>query len=773
MAKFNWVDITCEDVIKAIERFLKFNPEYPKPRSTFLVYDGKKLPAKHIRGMAYKEHYGIEISKADFSGGLETVKFFERLGFQVDYSKSSIEKTEKIPVKVVPKQNGKVIVEKPVVKKIIETPIVNEKNAKAISEKIVIPSKGVIEQKNALQLILNRMFEGDIVCEKTYSWLKTPEEISGPYKRLYDSLAAYRGDTSFAKKNVKLRCDFVCESQKLIIEYDERQHFSEARRVSLEAYRDIEVLFDRELWIKACKDVEAKDNVPTNRDEVRAYYDSTRDITCNKNGYKLVRIMHGQIDFEADGAYDKLQKLLSKVFNLDRKNINKSKVEKVEHPKAEFIKVAMYLQTEEFKNKKSFEKVLPVMKNSDVDIIVFPEYCYVPEITDIIKLDIALAEDQKKIYDFCLKLSERIGKAVIISTHDKYDTIFSVFANASPLEGETNVSLYIKHTMCGSSCLDYQNYPDLAADFFNPIVYKGYLIGMTICYDCNHALFSRLYGMYGIDLIINSTGGNVIYNKWFKYNKVRAIENNCYNLVTMGGDGHITNGSNYVFGFNKNGGQLLPTNLCGDSSKHNVPGGLYVYEVREDSGNSECDESNQYETENKKWQFKYQVGQYEAFLKTASRITDSIYHKRIDGSNVFLLLVEGEDILKPEIVQKLLYAKELKKYAKRKYIIINKFDVIDETLYRKKLSIVLKVRSMENFCAVILVSNNINQCFQCGKNRTAQVVKAIDGYWGIDLERTSGPDAIWRNKQGMRASWRKNYEWLVENAENLYDVGAL
>lgn len=63
----------------------------------------------------------------------------------------------------------------------------------------------------------------------------------------------------------------------------------------------------------------------------------------------------------------------------------------------------------------------------------------------------------------------------------------------------------------------------------------------------------------------------------------------------------------------------------------------------------------------------------------------------------------------------------------------------------------------------------VYKCYQCGKNRTAQVVKANDGFWGIDLERTSGPEAIWKNKQGMRASWRTNYEWLVENAETLYN----
>lgn len=775
MAKFNWIDITKEDVLRAIEKFLAYNPEYPEPRSTFLMYEGKKLPAKHIRGMAYTEHYGVEISKADFGGGQETVRFFERLGFEVAYSKVNGDVEVKTTEKEIQK-SVKQVVEEPIL--IVEkekepTLIKTEQEATSdTSEKISIPSKAVIEQKNALQLILNKMFDGDIVCEKTYPWLKTPTGIVGAYKKLYDALSSYRGDISFAKKNVTLRCDFVCEGQKLIIEYDERQHFSEARRVSLEAYRDVEVLFDRELWIKACADIGAKDNAPANRDEVRAYYDSTRDIACAENGYKLVRIMHGQIDFESEGAYEKLQEYLKQALNSKssvKSKTNFGDVSSEQWPKADCIKVAMYLQTDELKNKKSFDKVLPVMQNSDADIIVFPEYCYVPGAIKVVHLDVALAEDQEKIYEFCLELSKELRKAVVFSSHDKYDTIFSVFANANPLEGETEVSLYIKHTMCGSSCLDYKNYPDLAAGIFDPIVYKGYLIGMTICYDCNHSLFSRMYGMYGIDLIINSTGGNVVYDKWFKYNKARAIENNCYTLVTMGGDGQIANGPNYVFGFNKNGGQLEPVNLCGDSSKHNNPGGLYVYEVRTDEGQPEVDTSNQSETENKHWHMKFPVGQSDEFLKDADRVSEYIYYKKVGISNVFFLMVEGEDILKPEIVQKLLYASELKKYANRKYVIISRFGTLDEGFYREKLSLILKVRSMENFCAVVLESENINKCYQCGKNRTAQVVKAIDGSWGIDLDRTSGPEAIWKNKQGMRASWRKNYEWLVENAEKLYD----
>lgn len=44
------------------------------------------------------------------------------------------------------------------------------------------------------------------------------------------------------------------------------------------------------------------------------------------------------------------------------------------------------------------------------------------------------------------------------------------------------------------------------------------------------------------------------------------------------------------------------------------------------------------------------------------------------------------------------------------------------------------------------------------------MVKATNGFFGIDLDRTTGPEAIWRNKQGMKANWRENYEWLVDCA---------
>ena len=75
MAKFNWAEVTREDVLEAIRIFNSEHPDYPEPRSTFLAIDGHRYPAKHIRGMAYQVHFGQEVRKEDYTGGQETVRF--------------------------------------------------------------------------------------------------------------------------------------------------------------------------------------------------------------------------------------------------------------------------------------------------------------------------------------------------------------------------------------------------------------------------------------------------------------------------------------------------------------------------------------------------------------------------------------------------------------------------------------------------------------------------------------------------------------------------
>jgi len=411
---------------------------------------------------------------------------------------------------------------------------------------------------------------------------------------------------------------------------------------------------------------------------------------------------------------------------------------------------------------------MSIAADGDFDILVFPEDCYCPEIEELWQLDIAQKEDIEQIREYCLELSRQINKAVVFSPFDKYCTPYSVFANYKADEAETEFAVYIKHTMAESSVFDFDGYKEIAMGMFRPIIYKDYKIGMTICYDCNHALFSRMWGINGVDILLNSTGGDVIYDKWYKYNKVRAIENQCYNFVTMGGAGTDDNAHTYVYGFNPEGGELPFHNLMVDTDKANEINTIYIYDTSLGNGEAQVENSlYQKETANKHQDYFFPVGHIHTVLEQAKKIDTNMYVLSYQENTLVFCMVDGLDIMYPEYPLRLLYSDKLKAYHNKRYILINYYEKeIEQNFFKTKLSVVLKVRAMENFCAVILESPNIKHCYQTGNNRTAQVIPAEAGYYGIDISRTSGPEAIWKNKQGMKFEWRKNFEWLIEQIPN-------
>ena len=298
------------------------------------------------------------------------------------------------------------------------------------------------------------------------------------------------------------------------------------------SYPQIPLNYDRDLWLCACGDVQAKDNQPVNRDEILAYYDSTRDIEAAKHGYRLIRIMHGQINFGSKDAAAVLAELISSEEESEEQSTNDTPCPRTP------VKIGLYLQTYELHGDSHiFEEAMDVVRASDIDILVFPEIAYFPFSEEYRQSDFLSDQDVQILYQKTIDLSRDIGKAVVVCNEDSYGAIMSIYANAAASDGETIYQDYIKHTMTEFSACDIENYREYAEQAFQPILYRGNRIGLTICYDCNHAMFSRKYGQSGVDIILNSTGGNVVYDKWFKYNKVRAIENNCFTFVTMAGDG--------------------------------------------------------------------------------------------------------------------------------------------------------------------------------------------------------------------------------------------
>ena len=129
---------------------------------------------------------------------------------------------------------------------------------------------------------------------------------------IYHALQGMRGYSAFASFGKSLCCDFFVPVEHLVIEYDERQHFTMQRAKSLELYPpDLALGFDREEWLTACRTIRATDPTPPYRDEQRAFYDSLRDILAARSGVRLIRLRYGTFDWTGPGADEQLSLLLA------------------------------------------------------------------------------------------------------------------------------------------------------------------------------------------------------------------------------------------------------------------------------------------------------------------------------------------------------------------------------------------------------------------------------------------------------------------------------
>jgi hypothetical protein len=80
------------------------------------------------------------------------------------------------------------------------------------------------------------------------------------------------------------------------------------------------------------------------------------------------------------------------------------------------------------------------------------------------------------------------------------------YSNPDSLGDDTYEGYYIKHVATRTSALDLADYEETSDSLCSLLLYEGYKIGWTICYDSTLPLFSRAFGlMSGIDWIMIST----------------------------------------------------------------------------------------------------------------------------------------------------------------------------------------------------------------------------------------------------------------------------
>lgn len=137
--------------------------------------------------------------------------------------------------------------------------------------------------KKTVEIMLRKIY-GNVQPKYKFGVGTKPEDfIEFPcyeaLKEIFVILQNYRGYKDFVRSKTLRGCDFFVPDAGFIVEFDESQHFTIPRKLSLERYPDrLKLGFSKEKWKHLCDEIRAKDNDPYFRDEQRAWYDTLRDF---------------------------------------------------------------------------------------------------------------------------------------------------------------------------------------------------------------------------------------------------------------------------------------------------------------------------------------------------------------------------------------------------------------------------------------------------------------------------------------------------------------
>ena len=137
------------------------------------------------------------------------------------------------------------------------------------------------------------------------------------------------------------------------------------------------------------------------------------------------------------------------------------------------------------------------------DIIVFGENVKTPYHELLSGMDVLDAEEYnyvlESLYGFCFEF----GGAAIFNGVDDFGMHFSIFVNPFAEDGETFNKLYIKHACDKGSVFELEDYELCAKEIFQPIVFKGVRLGLTMGDDIFLPKLFEKYRLNGVTTIFN------------------------------------------------------------------------------------------------------------------------------------------------------------------------------------------------------------------------------------------------------------------------------
>jgi hypothetical protein len=253
-------NIEREHILKAIEEIDSNGvPPRRESRDYYLIFKGRRYPPKYVVSLANKFANRRKLKSSRFTGGQETNNFLRRLGFEIVKASSGIRYKPK------PFQNK-----------------TSERTKKRHDERCP-------ECKNTVERMLREIYG---TVESNYKFEVSTELEDYKDFPFYQKLKAillelqkYRGHRNFVRTPILPRCDFFVPNPGFIVEFDESQHFTYPRKISLRNYpQKLKLGFSLAKWIALCEKINAKDNDPPFRDEQRTWYDSLRDFLPELKG---------------------------------------------------------------------------------------------------------------------------------------------------------------------------------------------------------------------------------------------------------------------------------------------------------------------------------------------------------------------------------------------------------------------------------------------------------------------------------------------------------
>jgi hypothetical protein len=154
--------------------------------------------------------------------------------------------------------------------------------------------------KEQVQRFLSALY-GDCRVNHVFPWSAKVRDyehtvIGDTLKRIHAAIGDLRNYRDFAKSAQVPPCDYYVSSPSFIVEFDESQHFSRPRWLSLTLYpAEFKAGFPLSRWRELCLEVNADDDDPPDRDERRAWYDVLRDLVPTVYGFcPTVRLYAGE-----------------------------------------------------------------------------------------------------------------------------------------------------------------------------------------------------------------------------------------------------------------------------------------------------------------------------------------------------------------------------------------------------------------------------------------------------------------------------------------------